>query len=88
MIHGLCAVPKEVRLEWLDELFARGTGTECVSPDDLVIRQVLSNLHGVDEFASKRKREAIPKLYPIVRECTLRPSREGSADPVSPPSVA
>lgn len=76
LIRALCAVPKEARKEWIHELFEAGTGTEVVSPDELVVRQVLANLDVAESVADRRREEERPKLYPIVgREIVTRRER-------------
>ena len=66
LVHGLRAVPKEVREEWQDELCARGLDPG-MSPDDKVVRQVLINLN-VAEDAYPPSERVRPKLYSIVRD--------------------
>ena len=97
LIRALCAVPKEAREEWVHELFEAGTGTDVVSPDELVVRQVLANLDVAESVADARREEEKPKLYPIVgREIVTRPERQaggkarscGGRDSGEPPRAA
>jgi hypothetical protein len=67
LVHGLRAVPKEVREEWQDELCAEGLDPEGMSPDDRVVRLVLINLN-VAEGAYARSKQVRPRLYSIVRD--------------------
>jgi hypothetical protein len=67
LIHGLRAVPKEVREEWQDELCTEGVDPDGMSPDDKVVRLVLINLN-VAEGAYARSKQVRAKLYSIVRD--------------------
>ena len=67
LIHGLRAVPKQVREEWQDELVAEGLDPEGMSPDDRIVRLVLINLN-VAEGVYARSKQAKAKLYSIARD--------------------
>jgi len=85
LVRALCAVPKEARREWIDELMKAGTGVDAVAPDDLVVRQVLINLDVAEDVANSRHEELKPKLYPIVGGEVVRRRRRGSgSEPESP----
>jgi len=95
LIQALCAVPKEARREWIDEIRKGGPAIDDISPDDLVVRQVLVNLDVAENVANARREELKPKLYPIVGRqiarrragragSEARPSARGGADDTPP----
>jgi hypothetical protein len=66
LIHGLCAVPKDLRLEWIDELMKAGHKTDSLPPEESVVRMVLTNLDVAEDVANARRAGLLPKPYPIV----------------------
>lgn len=85
LIRALCAVPKEARKEWANELMKVNNGIEVLPPDELVVRQVLINLDVAEDVASARREEMKPKLYPIVGREIARRGTSRAGKKAAPP---